>query len=476
MSTVRRVAKNVSFLLLSSVVQKSLSLVLIIYIARYLGDTGFGQFSFILAFVGLFTVLIDPGLNSYVQREVARHRSKAGSLLGSVFIIKLFLSLLTIAAVAITINVLDYPLEITGLVYLAGAAMIISNLSWAFRNLYFSFEKMEYEFFTISINRLLVVTLSVLALISGYGIAGLIVAHLIGSIFELLFSIFIVIRKVAKPVLVMDYSLWKALLRSALPFALMGVFASIYNNIDVVMLSKMRGDDVTGWYNAAYRLITALMFLPYAFMGSVVPVLNRFFVSSKSSMWFTYVKSFKYLFILALPLAVGTTLLADRIIAKIYGPEFIEGASALKVLIWGCALMFLNPVTTSTLVSNGREKLVTTLIGIGILINVILNFLFIPIYGHVGASLATVFTEAWVFIVSLYFISKQYYKLPVIEVALKPLIATIVMAVFIINIDYLRLYLLVGLGGAVYFMALLIVRGISDEDVALIKKATKRTL
>lgn len=474
MSTVQRIAKNTSFLVLSSIVQKALSLVLIIYIARYLGDAGFGQFSFILAFVGLFTVLIDPGLNGYVQREVARYRAKAGSLLGSVFIIKFFLSILTITAVAVSINVLNYPWEVTRLVYLAGASMIISNFSWAFRNLYFSFEKMEYEFWTISINRLLVVALSVLALISGYGIAGLIVAHLIGSIFELLFSSFVVIRKITKPALVVDYSLWKGLLRSALPFALMGVFVSIYNNIDVVMLSKMKGDDVTGWYNAAYRLITAFMFIPYAFMGSVVPVLNRFFVSSRSSMELTYVKSFKYLFIIALPIAAGTTLLSDRIIAKIYGPEFVEAAAALKVLIWGGALMFLNPVTSSTLVSNGREKLVTALIGIGIMINVVLNLLLIPPHGHVGASLATVATEAWVFVISLYIISKQYFKLPLKDAALKPIAATIAMAIFIVSFTYLRLYLLIFIGAILYFLILVGVKGISEEDFKLIRKAIKR--
>jgi O-antigen/teichoic acid export membrane protein len=319
----------------------------------------------------------------------------------------------------------------------------------------------------------LVVGLSVLALVAGYGIAGLIVAHLMGSIFELLFSGLVVIRKITKPLLVIDYPLWKRLLRRAAPFALMGVFASIYMNIDVVMLSKMRGDEITGWYNAAYRLITAVMFIPYAFMGSVAPVLNRFFVSSKGSMELTYIKSFKYLLIIAFPLAVGTTLVADRIIAKIYGPEFIQAGVALKILIWGGALMFLNPVTSSTLVSNGREKLVTALIGVGIAINVALNFLLIPPYGHVGASLATVATEAWVFTASLYVISRVYFKLPLKDVALKPMAATVVMAVFIISFAYLRLYLLIFIGAILYFLTLFGVKGISEEDFTLIKKALK---
>jgi O-antigen/teichoic acid export membrane protein len=319
----------------------------------------------------------------------------------------------------------------------------------------------------------LVVGLSVLALVAGYGIAGLIVAHLMGSIFELLFSGLVVIKRITKPELVVDYFVWKKLLRNAFPFAILGVFASIYFNIDVVMLSKMRGDEITGWYNAAYRLITALMFIPSAFIGSVAPVLNRFFVSSKNSMGLTYSKSFKYLFILALPLAVGSTLLADRIIGKIYGPEFIQAALALKVLIWGAAFMFLNNVTCSTMVSLGREKTVTNIVGLGIGLNVLLNILLIPPFGHVGASAATMVTEVWVLVITLYLLQKQFYKLSAIETVLRPSIATAVMALFILNLEFLRLYQLIFLGGALYFLSLFLIKGLSEEDFQLIKKAFK---
>jgi O-antigen/teichoic acid export membrane protein len=92
------------------------------------------------------------------------------------------------------------------------------------------------------------------------------------------------------------------------------------------MLSLMKGDAAVGLYSAAYQLINALGFIPVAFTAALLPVLSRLHITGQDSLRFAYQKSFKYLLLVALPIAVATTLVADRIILGIYSSGFSEAA------------------------------------------------------------------------------------------------------------------------------------------------------
>ncbi len=118
----------------------------------------------------------------------------------------------------------------------------------------------------------------------------------------------------------------------SLPFALTASIGTIYHRIDMVMLSAMQGDAAVGWYNAACNLVYTLVIIPDMFSYAVFPVMSRFFVSSKEALKTTLQKSAKYLFILGLPIGVGTSLLSDRIILLIYGAEFTPAIVAMQVL------------------------------------------------------------------------------------------------------------------------------------------------
>jgi len=84
----RTVAKSTFILIMTRIDHKILTLILIIYVAQYLGDAGFGKYAFAVALAGLFIVFSDLGLSTLAIREIARNKNKREEYLGNASTIK----------------------------------------------------------------------------------------------------------------------------------------------------------------------------------------------------------------------------------------------------------------------------------------------------------------------------------------------------------------------------------------------------
>ena len=118
MNTVQPIAKNTGVLAISQVITSILGFFLLIYIARYLGEVGFGKYSFALSFTTLFTIVANLGMNNYIIREIARNKELTNEYLTNVSLIKFILSFLAFGFIALTINLMDYLRDMTYSVFL----------------------------------------------------------------------------------------------------------------------------------------------------------------------------------------------------------------------------------------------------------------------------------------------------------------------------------------------------------------------
>lgn len=473
MNTTQTIAKNTIALILAQIVPMLFGIILVFYIARILGDVGFGKYSFAFAFTGLFAVLSNLGLNTLTVREVARDKSRASKYLGNIVIINIILSVITLTLIFFAINSMNYPPDTTMAVYIIAVSLVVTSISQLFKSIFRAFEKMEYEFLINTSKTIIVVSLGLFVLFAGYGLIGLVLIHLLASVFDFFLSLSICIKKFAVPKLEIDLKFWKHSIRTALPLGFVYVFAVIYGQIDMIMLSVMCGDAVVGWYSAAYKLRSVLSFIPASFMGAAFPVMSRFFESSTKSLEILYERSFKYMLSLALPIAVGTTILADRIILLLYGTQYTNSIIALQILIWAIVFGFPAYLLEYVLFSTNKQYITGITSGICAVSNVILNLLLIPSLNYVGAAIATVITTGMLFGIYFYFVFKYGYKLPIHKIVIKPLIASLVMGVFIYCFNNSNLFLLVLLAAIVYLGALYALKGISQGDIRMFKEMFK---
>jgi len=145
MSTVQRIARNTTLLLLSNVASFVIGFFFTMYVARHLGAAGFGVLSFGLAFTAIFGVFTDIGLQVLMIREIARDKALAQKYLGNVAVLKIVLSLLTFGLIALTINLMDYPFETINVVYLIGLSVVFSAFSSMFYGVFRAHERIEFE-------------------------------------------------------------------------------------------------------------------------------------------------------------------------------------------------------------------------------------------------------------------------------------------------------------------------------------------
>jgi O-antigen/teichoic acid export membrane protein len=472
MSIARTVAKNTLFLTSGDIIVKILSLVLVIYAARILGDVGFGKYSFVISFAVLFGIFTDLGLSTLLIREVARDKSKASGYIGNMMIIKVFLSFIAYFMMIIAIELMNYPTDTKIAVYIYGIIMIVGPIGTC-RTGFRAFERMEYEALMSILERAIIVTLGIALLLLGYGLIGLISAFPVATAVVAFTSYEIFRKKFAKPVFEVNLEFWKILIKKALPFSFLLVFGMVYFAIDRVMLSIMVGDAPTGWYSAAYNLIIALTFIPAAFMGSLLPLASHLFKSSKDMLMNAYEKSLRYTFIVGFPIAIGLMLLSDRVTWTVYGIGYNNSIVALRILSWGLLFIFLNSVLGTILVATDKEKFYAYVLGATLILNVVMNAVLIPSMMHIGASIATLASELLFFFASFYHLSRHLHFVSTHN-GLKPVISGVIMGAFVFCLHDMFLPVLVLSAAALYFLTLFVIGGVDKEDIDTFKKIIGR--
>ena len=154
---------------------------------------------------------------------------------------------------------------------------------------------MEYQSVGTIINAILMFLGVLIAVYYHLNIIAFAIIYVGVSLIVFTYNLFIYCRKFQLLKIVIDWSFWKPTIKDALPFGITGIFTMIYFWIDSVILSIMAGNEVVGWYNAAYRLIFIFISLYSVYMVSIFPVMSGFYKTSKYSIKQVYQRSFKFL-------------------------------------------------------------------------------------------------------------------------------------------------------------------------------------
>ncbi len=475
MNTVSRIAKNTGVIIVGDVLGKMISLLVVIYLARYLGSIGFGKYSFVFAYVSLFRILGDLGIDTIIVREVSRDASKKDIYIGNAVLMKVLLSAFAFISSILVVSALGYPLLTRELVFIYSITLLFAASS-PLGDMFQVTLKMEYATFIRITTQVISTVLIFWVIFTKKGLLDLFVLLVLSAFLGVVLTIYYS-RAFVKPKFKIDFALWKMILRESWPLALNAVFITIFLRIDVVMLSKMAGDSAVGFYSAAVNLSEAFNIIPSAFMISLFPLMSQYFKTSKEALEKSYELSFKYMMSIIIPIAVGTSILTEPIILSIYGVNFLPSASVLGFLIWAAVFTFAGIVHYNLLISANQQKLAFSLTSTSAILNVILNIILIPRYGFIGAGIATLISYAWGFPLAYFLSQTRPYMKSLFKSSLRPLFSSLVMGLYVVYAYYslnFHLLLIIGIAAIFYLIILFIVNGITKEDLALFKTILRR--
>jgi len=469
MSHAKTIVKNVLYLFNAEIISRVFSLVLIIALSRFLGDIGLGKYSFAFAFVYMFVIFTDFGLSTYVIREVAKDKNKSDKYFNNLIGLKTFLLIIGMILSIVTILFIEKSLEVVIIVALAAIAVLFENLFLTFTTIFISHEKMEYSSWITVTERTLAMVMGFGALFFGYGLKVFIITLILARVITFLATYLIIYKRFLKPKFEFNFKFWGEMIKHAVPFWFTKIFTIIFTKTDTLMLSFMKGYAVVGWYNASLKLVEALYFIPRLITLAIFPAMSKLHLKSKELLNKLYKKSFYYIFTIALPTCIGVSLLADRFIYQIYKDQFLNSVPALQILVWILIFVFVNSVMGYLLNSINKQIMFTMSAGASAIINVILNYILISKHSYVGAASATLISQGINFIILYYLTSSYGYKLNILKLMYKPIIAGICMAAALIYLSKYHLFMLIPIGVIVYFGILLLVKGISREEIELVK-------
>ncbi len=477
MTTVRTIAKNTIFLLASQAISILILLFYTSFTLRYLLPEGFGLLSLAISVTNLFIFFTDPGLGTLMTREIARDRSLISKYLGNLAVIRVALSVLTFVLIAVFANLRGYPQQTIYVVYIMAVATVLYAFNGLFNSVFQAYEKMEYQSIGNVLNSVVILAGSLYAVQQHLGVVEFAMVTLIADLVLLIFSFLVCTLLFPLPKLEFDWVFSKAALTEALPFGISGVFMTIYYSVDSVILQSMHGDTVLGWYSASSRLIRYLAILPQIISVTIFPAMARFHLSSKDSLMLISEKYLKYMLVLGIPMGVGTTILADKIIYTFAGPDYTESIPAMQILIWSMVFVFAGASLTRLFESANKQRLVTRITGVGMVLNVALNLTLIPLFSYIGSSIAVVLTELSMLSLLVYSIYRLGYELParkLLGIILKVIVASTLMGLVIWYLHDLNLFVIVAIAIVIYSVLIIALNVIDKEDLDLMRSIVKK--
>jgi O-antigen/teichoic acid export membrane protein len=467
--------KNAVFLTLGNIVLKALTFVFNVYVVRRLGDDRYGQYSIVLAWVGLFQILFELGMTQYVMREIAQDRSKTQSLFWNLVVLRFLLAVLGMVLITLGAGIAGYSPELVRGVFVYTCSFLLSAFLIPLTTVLTANERLDYVTGINVLGQLIFMGLGAAFLFSGWSFIALIVANLIGVPFQIGLAAWLIRRDPSVRLSVeIDPRTWPRLIRSGMPFGIISLALTIAFGIDTVMLSMYEAEHVVGWYNVAYKLVFSLMFFFRGFKEAIVPSLSRTYVDDPAHVESWYHYSVKSILLLSVPIAVGGMLVSFPLIQFLYTDAFLPSALALQMLIWDVPLLMFTSFCGNMTTVIGEERAAARIYTINAVANVILNLYAIPRFGLVGASLVTVVTDL-IGALQFHFLLRRKLRLPSLtRVSSRILIASALMAAVVWLAGDRNLLLLIGLGSLVYVALVIALRVIDEAEWSAFLRLLRR--
>ena len=406
----RLVLKNAAALSVASVLSKAVSAVVGISVTRYLGPETFGEYSAALAFVSTFILFADFGLSNYMVQEGSRDESVLPLYLGNTLLFKVFTSLVIYAVMLLLMHPANFNQSIQSMIIVFGLASGLNALDSTVYNYFQAKQQMYFAAFYQFLSTLLIGVLTILVVVEKGNVVMITISQLVTAVVISL-MLYAHLRRHIR--LEFDVSRLLEMLKLGLPFGVAVIFLYIYFQIDMFMLTLMRSPLEVGIYSAAYRLIAILLLIPGIVTSVLYPILFQLGVESKEKHQGTIEKIFKVLSAVGIPGSVLLFVLANPLLTWLYANRFPQSIPIMMLLSWFFALECLSFSLGDVLTTTNRQWTRAAIQGGAALLNIAINFYAIPRYGIYGASVATLITELYVFVLYYWIVRHQVYKIQI---------------------------------------------------------------
>lgn len=370
------------------------------YVSRIVGVEGIGKVTFATSVITYFSMFAQLGIPTYGIRACAKVRDdkeKLSQTVHEILIINMITCIISYIGLGISLAFIPRFAEDNILLVIISTTILLNaiGVEWLFKAL---------EHYTyITIRSILFKVIAVIAMFvfirskEDYLLYGMITI-LAASASNILNFFYLPKIIIVKPLA--NYNI-RQHMKMILIFFAMSVATTIYTNLDTVMLGFMKNDIEVGYYTASVKVKGILVSVVTAISTVLLPRASYYVDKGCIKELYEIArKAMGFVMLVAIPLVVYFIIYAEECILLLSGDTFWGAVLPMQVIMPTVLLIGItNILGIQIMVPLGMEKQVLYSTICGAITDLILNIIYIPKYGAIGAAIGTLIAE---FVVLIY--------------------------------------------------------------------------
>lgn len=361
------------------------------YISRVLNPDGIGIYNYTYAVASVFVLVASLGTSTYAQREIAfanddiKTRSK---IFWGVFVIRAGMSLI-ITPVYILLMLYNKSYQIMYAVQYILVLANILDISWLFQG-------ME-DFKKTATNNIFIKILSVVLIFCFVKNKEDLAIYTLVSAGSTLLSSLILWKFLRKLICLVGFRRIDVTRHLKPAFLLFLPVAAIYvyTYIDKIILRLLSTEEQVGFYSQSENMVKLAMTIVTSLGTVLLPRVSSLIHEKKwDEVRYQVLNSIKFVFFLGCPMVVGLVMIAPLFIPWYLGEDYLPCIFLMQLLSVLILIIGLSSVTgQAVLIPLNKQVIYTGSIMLGAVVNLLINFVLIPKWMAIGASIGTIIAE-----------------------------------------------------------------------------------
>jgi O-antigen/teichoic acid export membrane protein len=466
------VLRGFAVLSAATVLIRLIGFVAVTLFARKAGPQTFGTYAFAVALAGF--VVGTPtnfGIGTLGTRKIARDPATARKVVGEALAVQAIIAAFAVALLVALVPLLSSNGELVAVTPFVALYYVAYSMTvdWALQGL----QRLKAVAVARLAGQVLFGIVTPLILISGSaGAVRYAAVFAAGAILTAIVA-FAMVRRAVGPIKLSwsTASLWDLAKRAA-PLGFSLVMLQIYYSMDQVLLGLLNDKAEVGQYAAAAKLPVVLSGFIQIWVSAMYPHASKLFTHDPDRLRRQLGSFTSVSVVLALPLAAGSAIVGTQVITSLFGPAYSQAGTTFAILMAASAIVVVANNYTSLAMAVDMERTFALSVTIASVINVLLNLLLIPLYGAVGAAIATVVAESVVFLICAHRVVARIGRPPLAARRIAgAIVATVVMSAALLAMPSgTSVWLRIAAGVAVFLVVAAACGAVRREDLALLRR------
>lgn len=368
-------------------------------VQNVIGAKDYGLYFAIFNFSFLLNILLDVGITNFNNKNIAQNNHLITKHFSNLVVLKFMLAVVYIIATILCGYFIGYDARLIRLLLIMGFNQFLISFIMYLRSNLAGLHLFITDSIISVLDRLIMIAICSALLWGNFlnfeiDVMTYAYAQTFAYLLTAIITFLIVVRRTEFHKLSFSTPFFIMILKRSFPFAVLVLLMAFYNRIDTVMLERLLpdGDEESGIYAQAYRILDATNMIAFLFAGLLLPIFSKM-LKHKESVEQLVKLSFILLITPAVVIAVGCCFYNYELMGMLYKEHIESSALVFSVLMCCFCAISTTYIFGTLLTANGNLKELNIMAAGVMILNIVLNLILIPRYHAFGSAVASMITQ-----------------------------------------------------------------------------------